>query len=292
MKKVLLLIVGIILPLLVNAQYLLNKLAYPDARPGESAFDYGYRKGKEAQEKARLELQKEYLKVREKATLAKDGPIIIVNGSTTPQNSTIRFYLEQDSKIFKDNGAVVAEPGEGEEGLLLKLYYGDPSEIIFIGKDGTQLRRWLLGLLETGSEASKYLLIDDNDLPTGLSYLFVDKAKENIVTVTVNDSKAHFDTRSVYDRTKERAQGSVNTTTGVPINNGSMFDNTGNSSGSVNNTCRSCGGSGVCRSCGGTRYYVIETGSYTGYDTKAVRDCPSCHGSGRCSTCYGSGRIR
>ena len=61
-------------------------------------------------------------------------------------------------------------------------------------------------------------------------------------------------------------------------------------SGSVNTTCRICGGSGTCTSCGGQGGSWADTGYYTGSNSKSWIDCSSCRGSKRCFNCHGSGR--
>lgn len=64
----------------------------------------------------------------------------------------------------------------------------------------------------------------------------------------------------------------------------------GSSGSSTYTTCRSCGGSGVCTSCNGKRGYYVDSGTYTGYNTRVWKDCPSCNGTGRCFNCHGTGR--
>mgnify|MGYP007069905615 CR=1 FL=1 len=71
--------------------------------------------------------------------------------------------------------------------------------------------------------------------------------------------------------------------------NSSSYSNNSSSS-SVYTTCRICRGSGICTSCNGTGGYYVESGMYTGSDSRKWCDCPSCHGNKRCFNCYGSGR--
>lgn len=62
------------------------------------------------------------------------------------------------------------------------------------------------------------------------------------------------------------------------------------STGSSSNICRICKGGGICTSCNGTGGYYVDSGTYTGYDTRVWYDCPSCHGSKRCFNCHGTGK--
>lgn len=68
--------------------------------------------------------------------------------------------------------------------------------------------------------------------------------------------------------------------------------NVGSSSGSTGNyrrACPSCNGGRICSSCGGRGEYWVETGTFTGRDTKKLVTCPVCRGTKHCGTCRGKG---
>ena len=68
----------------------------------------------------------------------------------------------------------------------------------------------------------------------------------------------------------------------------------GNSSGSQSSgrRCAGCNGTGRCTMCNGRGGYWLDTGMYTGQDTKKWQTCSACNGSGQCQVCYGKGFIR
>ena len=68
----------------------------------------------------------------------------------------------------------------------------------------------------------------------------------------------------------------------------------GNSSGSQSSgrRCAGCNGTGRCTMCNGRGGYWLDTGMYTGQDTKKWQTCSACNGSGQCPVCYGKGFIR
>lgn len=68
----------------------------------------------------------------------------------------------------------------------------------------------------------------------------------------------------------------------------------GNSSGSQSSgrRCAGCNGTGRCTMCNGRGGYWLDTGMYTGQDTKKWHTCSACNGSGQCQVCYGKGFIR
>lgn len=56
--------------------------------------------------------------------------------------------------------------------------------------------------------------------------------------------------------------------------------------------CKSCSSTGECTACGGRGQYWVDSGIYTGSDSRTLVDCGSCGGSGKCRVCYGNGYIR
>lgn len=65
----------------------------------------------------------------------------------------------------------------------------------------------------------------------------------------------------------------------------------GGSSSSSGRTCAGCRGTGICTACKGEGGYWLETGRYTGKNTKQWENCTGCHRSGKCGVCYGKGKI-
>lgn len=66
-------------------------------------------------------------------------------------------------------------------------------------------------------------------------------------------------------------------------------NNSGGNNSSSAHHCNSCSGTGVCGSCNGQGRYWIDTGTYTGYDSRKLTNCAVCGGSGKCRVCYGKG---
>lgn len=65
----------------------------------------------------------------------------------------------------------------------------------------------------------------------------------------------------------------------------------GNTTTSTVRTCPGCGGSGICTSCHGAGGYWVNSGSYTGSNSRTWVTCGVCHGSGRCGVCHGKGSL-
>lgn len=90
-----------------------------------------------------------------------------------------------------------------------------------------------------------------------------------------------------------RAREGMNSSSGYIIVPPASVDN-GSSSSSGNNRrrlCPSCKGGCVCSVCGGKGEYWIETGMFTGRDTKKLITCSTCRGTKHCGVCRGNGYI-
>lgn len=55
--------------------------------------------------------------------------------------------------------------------------------------------------------------------------------------------------------------------------------------------CAGCRGTGICTGCKGKGGYWVNSGMYTGKDSKTWVECFSCGGTGQCGVCYGKGYI-
>ena len=85
----------------------------------------------------------------------------------------------------------------------------------------------------------------------------------------------------------------MNSSSGYMIVPPASVDN-GSSSSSGNNRrrlCPSCKGGCICSVCGGKGEYWIETGMFTGRDTKKLITCSTCKGTKHCGVCRGNGYI-
>lgn len=111
--------------------------------------------------------------------------------------------------------------------------------------------------------------------------------------VCVTEGKFHYIREEVHPVVQAWQDGSLDSTTPGwtdPYQNSDagLSGGTSSSSGSdtgIDDTCRTCGGTGWCKKCLGFGVIINS------YDYK-LYDCPRCQGSGECAVCYGTGRVR
>lgn len=262
---------------------------YPSAKPGESAYDYGYRMAVESKQRALNEKKNRYDAIMKKAVIATKADKIRVKREKEWEFK--QLYKIQHITLFKNTGVLNSQMGINDEGISLMLYYDEPAALFYIDKNGNQIDNvpTLLYLVEEGPYASKYILENKN---YDIEYAIITPDNKQVAIMSENEYMSY---QTLYNISKESREGidgnqQQGRSAGSSLGIGIGTSTTSNSSSS--RQCTVCGGSGVCKSCHGSGGYWAEIGGYVGTYEKKWCDCPSCHGNRKCYLCYGSGFLR
>ena len=246
-------------------------------RPGESAWDYGYRIAKESQEKAIFNKTK-YLR---SCTWPNKEDLKITRRK--------RVYLEQSILADKRTTALSATPGEGDEGIELMFEGNLLIAYAEIDKNGQYKNGYSpnpIGFLERGSAGIKYVT---GDTETGDIIIYATPDHTQLAFIHDTDGLL---SKKIYDTTKARSVTEHLYNPGINFNETQINVAQPNSKrSSSRRTCTSCNGSGKGMS---SKYYAPDyTGESSDYYCKECNSWGSRHThlQSSCKVCNGKGYI-